>query len=165
VRGECHSQSANAVALVAGDNPVIVKEAVRLLAAMAKTLGVDRMGANEDLLRTLQGLFDKYGMELGADDLLKDLRALFNDEGPDMINMKLDRALFGGDMADNIVEQVDDDGKVYYFDKNTKQKTWQKPAAYAAVISAMEGLAKLTEAHKEAISAVGRGAPASWALR
>ena len=55
-----------------------------------------------------------------------------------MIAIKLDRALFGGDLAENIEEHMADDGRVYYVDKNTKQSTWQKPAAYAAVISAME---------------------------
>ena len=31
----------------------------QLLSALAKKYGVDRIGANEDLLRTLQGVFDK----------------------------------------------------------------------------------------------------------
>ena len=50
-------------------------------------------------------------MDLGADDLLRDLRSLFNDEGPEMIGIKLDRALFGSDLADNIEEHTADDGR------------------------------------------------------
>jgi len=136
-----------------GDNPAIVKEAIKLLSALQKHLGLEKMNPDEELLKLIAGLNDKFGPELGAKDLLDALRTMFNNEDPAMITARLDK-LLGMDMANNIVERRGEDGKVYYYDKTTGETSWQKPQAYAAVISAMEGLAKLTEAHKEAISAV-----------
>lgn len=136
-----------------GDNPAVAKEAIKLLNALMKQLGLDRMNPDEELLKIIAGLHDKFGPELGAKDLIDGLRGMFSNEDPAMIAARLDK-LLGMDMANNIVERRGEDGKVYFYDKTTGETSWQKPAAYAAVISAMEGLAKLTEAHKEAIQAV-----------
>lgn len=136
-----------------GDNPAVVKEAIKLLNALQKQLGLDKMGADEELLKLIAAMNDKFGAELNAKDLLDGLRNMFTNEDPALISARLDK-LLGMDLANNIVERRGDDGKVYYYDKTTGETSWQKPQAYAAVISAMEGLAKLTEAHKEAIQAV-----------
>jgi hypothetical protein len=134
------------------DNPEIVKAVVNILKKLGKAL--EKMGLDEDLYRALMGLSDKIKAELDLDNLLKDIGGFLGLGGADMISASLDNAMLKMQEVDNIVEERDDDGKVYYRDKKTGDKSYQKPAAYAAVISAMEGLAKLTESHKEAIQAV-----------
>ncbi|KAH9258873.1 hypothetical protein BASA81_002937 [Batrachochytrium salamandrivorans] len=137
-----------------GNNPEICREAIKLLSALQQKVGLDKMNLDEETLKLIEGLTVKYGADkLDSKDLLNGLRGLFNMEDPAMISSKLDK-LFGMDLQDDIVEKRGEDGKVYYYNKKTGEKMWNKPAAYASVISAMEGLAKLTEAHKDNIGAV-----------
>ena len=132
------------------DDEDLVKKAVGLLEKMVASKGVDAVGMDDELMKLVATLNSKFGLK--ADGLLDQ----YNNWGDsDMIGSRLDDLFLGRDNnADNIVEMKNDDGKVYYYDKDTGETSWERPQAYAQVIAAYEGLAKLTSAHSNNIQTV-----------
>jgi hypothetical protein len=140
------------------DNEAIAKESLELMHKMAYIRGVDNVHMDADTLRLVVRTIEHFARnaaiaEAGA-SLVEGLSELFQDDGADMIGKRLQMATMQFSDADDIVECYDNKGRVYYYNKRTGETTWEKPAAYAAVMRSFAGLAKLTEANKDNISTV-----------
>jgi len=140
------------------DDEELNQDAVELLSKMAKVKGVGKAGMNAETMRLLNRVMDGFGgnknIKKNAGKLVDDLSNIYKEDSADMVGKKLENALLAMGGSSHIKELYDENGKRYFYNTQTGQTTYDEPAEYRDANNALQGVAKLTESHRDNVQEV-----------
>ena len=140
------------------ESEAFAKAAMGLLQGLTKSVDAEELGLDADSLKILAEVVNKHrGNPLVAAEgeaLMNSLSAALGQEGADMIGQRFEMAISAVESAGQIQECVTEEGNVYYYNNATKETTWEAPAEFGQMITALEGVAQLAGLHEGNVGTV-----------
>ena len=140
------------------ESEAFAKAAMGLLQGLTRSCDAEELGLDADSLKILNDVVNKHRanpfVATEGEALMNSLSAALGQEGAEMIGSRFDMAIAAMESAGEIQECVTEDGNVYYFNSATQETTWEQPAEFGKMVSALEGVAQLASLHEGNIGAV-----------